>query len=61
MREGQKRRLRVFARAVVPPARFHSTKRGKRGYVRRQSRQEERRARDGTSEGGGSGNTASAD
>jgi hypothetical protein len=44
MRKPRKRKLRLFARPVVPPERFHSTKRGKRGYLRRETRQEERRA-----------------
>lgn len=43
-KQPKKRRLVRFARAVVPPGRFHSTKRGKRGYTRRESRREERRA-----------------
>lgn len=44
MKKDKKRPLRRFGRALLPPARFHSTKRGKRGYLRRESREEERRA-----------------
>ncbi len=45
MRRERKRRPRGFARAKVPPEKFHTTKRGKRGYSRRRSRQEERDAK----------------
>jgi hypothetical protein len=41
----KKRRLR-FARAVMPPEKFHTTKRGKRGYSRQRAREEEREARE---------------
>ncbi len=44
MRKPKKRKLRLFARPVMPPARFHSTKHGRRGYSRYQIRKEERRA-----------------
>ena len=44
VKQPKKRPLVRFARAVVPPERFHSTKRGKRGYTRRESKREERRA-----------------
>jgi len=46
MRKPKKRKLRLFARPVMPPERFHTTKRGKRGYVRRQTRTDERRAKE---------------
>lgn len=45
MPKKQKRVLRLFARAVVPPERFHSTKRGKKGYQRRRVREEEQQAK----------------
>jgi hypothetical protein len=44
MRKPKKRKLRLFARPAVPPERFHSTRHGKRGYLRRESRKGERRA-----------------
>ena len=50
MRKPKKRKLRLFARPVMPPARFHTTKHGKRGYVRRESRKDERRAKEDTGE-----------
>jgi len=46
MRKPRKRKLRLFARPVMPPARFHSTKHGRRGYSRFQTRKEERRAKE---------------
>jgi len=46
MRKPKKRKLRLFARPVMPPARFHTTKHGKRGYVRRESRKDEHRAKE---------------
>jgi hypothetical protein len=46
MRKPKKRKLRLFARPVMPPARFHTTKHGKRGYLRREIRKDERRAKD---------------
>lgn len=44
MNKDRKRRTPRFARAVVPPEKFHTTKKGKRGYSRRKTRDEERRA-----------------
>ena len=44
MRKDRKRRTPRFARAVVPPEKFHTTKKGKRGYSRRKTRDEERKA-----------------
>ena len=41
MRKDRKRRTPRFARAVVPPEKFHTTKKGKRGYSRRKATQEE--------------------
>ena len=46
LRKPKKRKLRLFARPALPPERFHSTKRGRRGYLRRESRRDERRARE---------------
>jgi hypothetical protein len=46
MRKLKKRKLRLFARPVMPPGRFHSTKHGRRGYSRYQTRKEERRAKE---------------
>jgi len=44
VRKDRKRRTPRFARAVVPPEKFHTTKKGKRGYSRRKTRKEERKA-----------------
>jgi len=44
VRKDRKRRTPRFARAVVPPEKFHTTKKGKRGYSRRKTREEERKA-----------------
>ena len=38
------RKRALFGRAILPPERFHTTKRGRRGYARRVVRQEEREA-----------------
>jgi len=46
MRKPRKRKLRLFARPAMPPSRFHSTKHGRRGYSRFQTRKEERRAKE---------------
>jgi hypothetical protein len=46
MRKPKKRKLRLFARPVTPPPRFHTTKHGKRGYVRRETRKEEHRGKE---------------
>ncbi len=40
----KKRRRRGFGRAILPPGRFHTTKKGKRGYSRLRSREEGRKA-----------------
>ena len=40
------RKRALFGRALLPPERFHTTPRGKRGYRRQVTREEERRARE---------------
>lgn len=52
MASKRKRPLQRFGRALLPPPRFHSSKRGKRGYIRRESRREERRAREALEQNG---------
>jgi hypothetical protein len=44
VRKDRERRTPRFARAVVPPEKFHTTKKGKRGYSRPKTRDEERKA-----------------
>ena len=53
MRKDRKRRTPPFGRAVVPPEKFHTTKKGKRGYSRRKTRDEERKAARRTTEKNG--------
>jgi hypothetical protein len=48
MRKRKKGRPRRFGRAVLPPERFHTTKKGERGYLRRRIRKEERAERQAT-------------
>jgi hypothetical protein len=37
-----KRKPRAFGRALLPPAKYHTTKKGARGYCRRRARGEEK-------------------
>jgi len=41
----RRRRTALFTRALLPPERYHSTRKGKRGYSRAVTRREEREAR----------------
>jgi hypothetical protein len=44
-RSHRKRPVLAFGRALLPPGKFHSTPKGKRGYRRQNRRREEREAR----------------
>ena len=41
----KKRPLLRFGRVLLPPERYHTTKKGKRGYTRAERRRAERQAR----------------
>jgi hypothetical protein len=45
-REMRPKRKPKFSRAVLPPSRFHTSKRGKKGYQRQEVRKEENSAKE---------------